>query len=199
MFRSAEYQGPRLYERAIGHEVDLELTWRNTRLQTYAETDGRRIQYLINQRHCMSLSVRENTFQRLLEAQYPQDFYPEIEHLRPIWTTQFSALPDYNPDPENYQGIKIHLRLEEDDEDYTLHWRNTKLRLFLDKQFDHIEYYNDQGILGAFQTESKIMEDLQEFLYPSSYDPEVDTATYEWLVGWLTRDIEQLQSIDFRD
>ena len=199
MFDSAEYQGPRLYERAIDHEVALELTWRNTRLQTYAEIDGYHIQYLINQRYCMPLSIHGNTFQRLLEAQYPSDYYPEIEHVRQTWTTRFSALPDYNPNPENYQGIKVHLHSEKDDKDYTLHWRNTKLRFFLDQQFDHVEYDNNQGVLRAFQIESKIMENLKEFLYPSSYDPEVDAATSEWLIGWLTRDLEQLQPIDFQE
>ena len=108
----------------------------------------------------------------MVDAHYPRDYYPETNHVRQTWETQFSALPDYNPNPDNYQGTKVHLHLQIDNQNHMLHWRNTKLRFFLDQQLDHVEHYDKKGILKAFQVDSESMRDLKELLYPARYDPE---------------------------
>ena len=65
------------------------------------------------------------------------------------------------------------------DEQSLMHFNNTKLCLFEDNRFNHIEHTKDDGSKRAIFCDIDVIDLFMGMNYPSAYEPFVDKATYE--------------------
>lgn len=72
-----------------------------------------------------------------------------------------------------------------------LHWLNTRIRTFNgNEQFNHVEYYDDDGQLVGFQ-DQEVMDILHEHRFPTLDLPYVDTGTFNWLANGLSKSLDE--------
>jgi hypothetical protein len=72
-----------------------------------------------------------------------------------------------------------------------LTYLNTRLRLFGNDEFNHVEYKDEEhGTLGMRAT-PELMDMLYERNFPMNFDPLVDPATEEWFIQLQTRDLDE--------
>lgn len=83
------------------------------------------------------------------------------------------------------------IRLQGSEGELELHYLNTRLRTFLDPQYDHIEYRGDDGLLKGIRASRAILDLLFENQYPMSFDPIVDDHTFDWYVRSETRGLDE--------
>ena len=67
-------------------------------------------------------------------------------------------------------------------------WENTRLRMFRDEQFNHVEHFPGDGTCKGIR-DQELMDVLFEQDYPFTFHPEVDEATMEWMVSVLLEDV----------
>lgn len=72
-----------------------------------------------------------------------------------------------------------------------LHYFNSRLRTFKDSQYDHIEYYTEDGRTQGIRVAQYIMDIMFENEYPMQFDPVVDEVTFEWFVKSEARILER--------
>ena len=82
------------------------------------------------------------------------------------------------------------IKLPTEDGEIVLHYLNARLRTFLDPQYDHIEYRDDEGTLKGLRVGRAVLDLLFEHQYPMSFDPILDEATFEWFVRSETKLLE---------
>lgn len=69
-----------------------------------------------------------------------------------------------------------------EDEEISLTWFNTVIRVFPDPQFNHLEYTTESGTKVGLRVEQAFMDVLMENEFPYYSMPYVDGETMEWLV-----------------
>lgn len=74
--------------------------------------------------------------------------------------------------------------------DIVLHYFNSRLRTFLDPQYDHVEMYEDEQTKGL-RVGRVVMDAMFEHQFPMQFDPIVDEATFEWFIRSETKLLEQ--------
>lgn len=77
-----------------------------------------------------------------------------------------------------------------DGQKVTLHWYNSRLRTFMDSQYDHIELYEDDVTRGL-RVGRVVMDKMCELHYPMQFDPVVDDSTFEWFIQSEARVMER--------
>lgn len=88
---------------------------------------------------------------------------------------------------EENRGISL---TTSDGEQLVIHWFNSRLKLFEDSEFDHVEYYQDGRTL-ALRVGRAIMDIMMEEDFPQDYDPVVDECTFNWYVNLETKNMDQ--------
>lgn len=77
-----------------------------------------------------------------------------------------------------------------------LTWFNTIIRKFSrDPLYDHVEYYDDEGLTHGIIPTTDLMQQLNEFGYSLMIMPYVDEKTKEWFVKTNTDDLQEAVSI----
>lgn len=82
-------------------------------------------------------------------------------------------------------------------EDLVLTWFNTKMKLYKNKAYDHVEVMPpDNELLGIIPKEG-FMDLLFEKDFPADYRPTVEPETIEWFIKMTTDDLEGLEPESF--
>jgi hypothetical protein len=82
------------------------------------------------------------------------------------------------------------LELETEIGRIALTYLNTRMRLFGNPEYNHIEFSDEEhGTLGM-RANDELMDILYEREYPMQYDPYPDRYTEEWYIQLNTRDLD---------
>lgn len=74
--------------------------------------------------------------------------------------------------------------------DIVLHWFNCRLRLFRDRQFNHLEYHDGENNLRGIRLGQAAMDWLFENEFPYAFDPQVDDQTLDWFIRSEVKDLD---------
>ena len=75
-----------------------------------------------------------------------------------------------------------HIILEVESGELVLNWFNTRIRVFKDAQYNHVEHRGDDDQLKGLRVSQGFMDMLFEKEYPYQFDPVVDESTFNWFV-----------------
>lgn len=80
--------------------------------------------------------------------------------------------------------LEPYITVETDDGgEIILSWENTRLRLFNDCQFDHVEVIDSFGNVLGLKAERHLLDCLFEANYPMQFDPLPDEKTVAWFIS----------------
>ena len=71
-----------------------------------------------------------------------------------------------------------------------LHYLNARLRTFIDPQFDHVEFRDEDGTLKGLRVGRAVLDILFENQFPMSFDPIVDESTVDWFIRSETKNLD---------
>lgn len=88
------------------------------------------------------------------------------------------------------------IKLPSDRGEIVLHYLNARLRTFLDPQYDHIEWRDEDGTLTGLRVGRVVLDAMFENQFPMSFDPIIDESTFEWFVRSETKSLgEELDNL----
>lgn len=74
--------------------------------------------------------------------------------------------------------------------DIIMAWFNTRIRIFKDPAFNHVEWTTPEGKLKGIRVAQFLMDFLFEHEFPYSFDPEVDQETKDWWENMETKNLD---------
>lgn len=79
-----------------------------------------------------------------------------------------------------------------EEEEIILSWANTRMRIFKNPDFNHIEWTDDNGQLKGIRAAQWLMDVLFEHEFPYQFDARVDEETFEWFVQMEMEELDNL-------
>ena len=99
-------------------------------------------------------------------------------------------------DYPRYEGARPLIEIATDVGSVALTWDNSLLRLFRPpfQEYSHLEYTDDEGTIYGFNVTARQAELLCGMSFPCLIEPEIDEPTYEWYVGSISQELNEIET-----
>jgi hypothetical protein len=97
-----------------------------------------------------------------------------------------SEFYDQEPEDPEHTGYRI----EFEGDELIFAWFTTRIRLFKDEQYNHVEVTDENDNLKSIRVAPSFMKFLLDHDFPRSWDPVPDEETTEWFIKVEMKDVE---------